>query len=390
MTVERVEFDESEVEPIVGTAPSRYDATVVTFDESEVDPIVARPPGVYDDTVDLTTLESGASIEGGVTPYTFVFDESDVEPIVGRAPTPYTSVVFDETDVEPIIGRRSASPYDNVVGVSPREHPPEPATSSPYRQALATDPSMLEPNPGRRADGYENVVAPWHADFSDEPEVIEGRLPQRAPPTLLQRVPLLHGHISFELSDAWDLPRPTDPPGGLSPAEMQVMSWLRAHQTEIVDVEKRRHIDRRALAAAVAFEALKNVWPASLRAVGPGKVHTKANVVRQAESNGYLPPRTDSDRARLLRTPAGALDYIGAIMQAKADVAKEFGYDIRANVPILTNEYQGRDLTEWRDHLKAKSPGSPLAPANSMGIWAGSHLPYLEAAVGLPDPLAIP
>lgn len=48
--VQTIVFDESEVEPIVGTAPSPYNSVIV-FAEDEVEPIVGRGVSPYDETV---------------------------------------------------------------------------------------------------------------------------------------------------------------------------------------------------------------------------------------------------------------------------------------------------------------------------------------------------
>ena len=135
---------------------------------------------------------------------------------------------------------------------------------------------------------------------------------------------------------------------------------------------------------------MENVWPASLRAVGPAKVHLRSSVVQQVEAAGYQPVRTDAQRAALLATSAGAIDYVGAIMQAQADIAASFGRDIRRNVPVLTNEFSAHDLSQWRDHIAAKRPGAPFEAGNRMALWASDHIAYLEAAVGTPDPAAFP
>jgi hypothetical protein len=382
-------------EPIVGPAPSAYDVTVTAPVSSDAG-TTARPPGQYDTVVNFDESEVEPIVGRPFpTPYTsVVFDESEVEPIVGRPPTPYTSIVFDDTEVEPIIGRVARSPYETTIVFSEAEAEliVVPAVPSPYGQVVAPDAATVEPTIGWRPKGYSNVIPAGVITFPDaEAEVIRGTVPQRVPASFFRQLALpAAGHISFELSDAWDLPRPTDPPAALTPAELQVMSWLQAHQHEIADVERRRHVDRRAIAAAIAWEALKNPLPLSVRAVGPGKVHFRANVVHEVEAAGYLPVRTDAQRMPILRTPAGAIEYIGAIMQAQADIAASIGWDTRRNVPILANEYQGSDLSKWRAHLASKTPGAPLEVGNNMAIWAGQNIPYLEAAVGAPDPLAVP
>jgi hypothetical protein len=165
------------------------------------------------------------------------------------------------------------------------------------------------------------------------------------------------------------------------------LSWLEAHQAKIVDVERRRRVDRRAIAAAIAWEALENTtWPFSRRAVGVGKVHVKSSVVQQVEAAGYMPGHSDEAREALLRNADDAIEYIGAIMEAQADIAEGSGRDIRRRVDILTNEYNGRDLEQWRQHLARKKPGAPLVPENPMALWARDNLWYIELGVGTPDP----
>jgi len=132
------------------------------------------------------------------------------------------------------------------------------------------------------------------------------------------------GSISWELSDAWTLPRPTVQLAGVSPARPQALSWLEAHNATIVGVERRRRVDRRAIAAAIAWEALKNtMWPFSRRAVVVGKVHTNGSVVQQVEEAGYLPRRSDEAHRELLRNADQSIEYISAIMEAHADIAED-------------------------------------------------------------------
>jgi len=413
MSIDQAAPDDASA-PIAESMPSAYDDMVAASGGSGAGAATAQPPGPYDTVVNFDESEVEPII-GRVPPYTsVVFDESEVEPIVGRPPTPYTSVTFDDTEVEPIVGRYPASPYDRDIASGQQDTGKvlAPAAPSNYRQVVAPETATLEPNIGRRPASYRNLIPSRAVTFSAaEGAVIKGRptsapsrnvsfsdaealriagvRPVHVPASFFQRLPLrASGHISFELSDAWDLPRPTNSPPGLTPAKLQVMSWLQAYQHVIVDAESRRHVDRRAIAAAIAWEALKNPWPLSMRGVGPGKVHFRTSVVREVEAAGYLPVRSDMQRWDVLQTPAGAIEYIAAIMQAQSDIAASFGWDTRRNVPILANEYQGRDLTQWRAHLAEKTRGAPLEAANSMALWAAKNLPYLEAAVGTPDPSA--
>jgi hypothetical protein len=220
------------------------------------------------------------------------------------------------------------------------------------------------------------------------------------------------GGVSFELAEAWKLPAPSAIFAGTR-AERQVLSWLEIHAATIIAAESKWKIDRRAIAAAIAWEALKNVLPFGIRGVGPGKVHVttsrlpqelrdrlppalretlrdvegaKPSVAEQVELRGLLPKRTEREREAILRTAPGAIDYIGAIMTAIADIADSFGHDIRCNPAILTNEYNGRDLLAWTAHLAERSDTGPLRPGNPLGIWTEQNLFYLELGVGKPSP----
>lgn len=209
------------------------------------------------------------------------------------------------------------------------------------------------------------------------------------------------GKISFELLDAWTLPPPSNPPTGLSPEETHVLSWLQTHQPDIVAAEGDWHVDRRALAGAIAWEALVNVHSSPIdgagRAIGPGKVHYSTEitwgegnpVAKQVEDRGYLPQVTMAARRQLLRSPAGAIRYIGAIMCAFADIASQYGFTNTRCDPrlILTNPYQGNDLTSWAALLAKKNSGDTLEPGNPMCVWlqGPSRISFLEAGVGKPD-----
>lgn len=206
------------------------------------------------------------------------------------------------------------------------------------------------------------------------------------------------GGISYELQDAPAECVPTTLKV-ISFDEMRVLAWLQEHRDEIIAAEQKFNIDRRAIAGAIAFEALENIrgsWTPS--SVGPGKIHihrgwkwhfiyipelwNNDTVVKQAEEAGYLPKRTLDERKKDLSTPAGAIMAIAGIMAAGADIAAKRGYDIRWNPVILTNFYQGADLEEWKKHLASKKPSEPLKGGNPMDLWVSTHLQYLEDAVG--------
>ena len=104
-----------------------------------------------------------------------------------------------------------------------------------------------------------------------------------------------------------------------------------------------------------------------------------------------LPKVTEKERKEKLRTPPGAIQYIGAIMFALAEEAEKPhaagwpGENIRNRPEILTNAYQGEDLDTWRAHLDTKKPGDTLEPGNDMALWVGARsTDFLERAVGAP------
>lgn len=205
--------------------------------------------------------------------------------------------------------------------------------------------------------------------------------------------------ISYELQDA---PEPTmSDPENLSEDEARVKLWLEKYAAEIVAAEETFRIDRRAIAGAIAWEALENWSPMGIKSVGPGKVHTKTSinpfessdetVAKQTEDVGILPQKSLEDREKALKAPSGAITYIAGIMTAFAEEAARphssgwEGEDIRCRPEILTNAYQGDDLKTWKDRLDKKKPGEALRPGNSMAVWVQNNLQYLEAAVGQPD-----
>lgn len=198
--------------------------------------------------------------------------------------------------------------------------------------------------------------------------------------------------ISYELADAPMMSPTTKRP--VSEDEGRVLLWLRDQQNLIVFAEQRYRVDRRAIAAAIAWEALENAKPAWLapRSVGPGKPQYKEGfffegrpLTKEVEEAGYLPRRTLEERKKLLSTAGGSIEYIAAIMAALADVAAEYGYALRRNPALLTHVYNSSSLRGWREHLAKKPKGEPLRPGTRMALWTEKHLDFLEEAVGRPE-----
>ena len=230
--------------------------------------------------------------------------------------------------------------------------------------------------------------------------------------------------ISFELQDAPAVCVPTSL-NKISYEEMQVLAWLRQYSSLIIAAEAEFHVDRRAIAAAIAWEALKNVHSVSARAVGPGKPHvwTSASAwvvlispgawaasvtdegtwAKSVEDAKLLPKQTYSDRKKLLQTPAGAIQYIAAIMDLIASIYEDNGSpgtcnpSIRENLVILTNEYQGSDREKWTARMKTIKKGEVLTgpksdpDTKSMAVWIANprNVQFVEDAVG-PSSVVIP
>ena len=219
--------------------------------------------------------------------------------------------------------------------------------------------------------------------------------------------------VSFELADAPRVCVETSL-NEISLAQMRVLAWLREHRVEIVAAEQRFQVDRRAIAGAIAWEALMNVRGAFTqtmgRAVGAGKAHTRKDVlpwellfertdttiVEQVEDADWLPQeqqlpkRSRAERQKVLETPGGAITYIAAAMNAASSLATQAGFpSVRQRPEVLTYFWQKKDLIGWQQHLKGKSQGTDFEtgpdPAVDMDRWVNKNLRYLEDAVGTPE-----
>lgn len=218
--------------------------------------------------------------------------------------------------------------------------------------------------------------------------------------------------VSFELADAPYMCIPTSLKK-ISEDEMRVLAWLRVHKAEIVAAESEFFIDRRAIAAAIGWEATVNVINRSWRGVGPAKNHVwnwkwqngglligdTMTWAKRVEDYGLLPPSTYEERVKVIRTPAGAIRYTAAAMSLianiyeKADSPGICDPPIRLNPWILVNEYQGSDAEKWSTRMKTIKPGERLTlgtvrnPDKYMGDWLADcrNLRFIEDAVGLPE-----
>ena len=141
-------------------------------------------------------------------------------------------------------------------------------------------------------------------------------------------------------------------PGGatLNKRELRVLAWLRDHKDAVLEAERRFRVDRRAIAAVIAWEAMLNIMRGGLRGVGPGKMHVYdskwAGIVtflpkgdalpQQVEARGLVPrPASDDARVTLMTTPGGAMTYIAASMRAATDIAATYGFNIHHDLAAL-------------------------------------------------------
>ena len=215
--------------------------------------------------------------------------------------------------------------------------------------------------------------------------------------------------LSFEMQDAPYVCVPTRL-HSISLAEMRVLAALRQHKTKIIEAEARFSVDRRAIAGAIAWEALHNNklltnWAHNYlgagRAVGWGKDHTRLNLTFggvegtwsfQVEKRGLLKKQTLEDRKVLLANPDAAIDYVAAAMDLIAIIYEAAGSpgickpEIRVNPVILANVYNGDTPEKWEEKVKAMTPKHVLSPGNKMAVWlmVTRNMDFIEDAVGSP------
>jgi hypothetical protein len=197
----------------------------------------------------------------------------------------------------------------------------------------------------------------------------------------------------------------TQLPGGatLSKRELRVLAWLRDNKAAILEAERTFRVDRRAIAAVIAWEAMHNIMRAGLRGVGPGKMHAYARqlaavipflpkghaIPQQVEARGLVPvPKSDDERRIRMATLPGALTYIAAGMRAAIGIAAAHGFNISHDLAALTSFYQGYDLPDWEKHIKKKKQqgSTTFVAADPIPVWTMSHIAYLESVLGPPTP----
>lgn len=179
----------------------------------------------------------------------------------------------------------------------------------------------------------------------------------------------------------------------------RVQLWLHKYKTLISSQATTRRIAAEAIAGAIAWEAINNVKTPTVAVYGPGKVHPtelSGEAVSEAvERLGYVPNITFASRVFKLRTVAGSIEYIGAIMYAYSQASLRAGSKANiANKPgILTTLYQGiRDPNNGNADVRLDSTvdtyfnfkvrnGDSYLPNARMGTWVEDHFQRLRDAI---------
>jgi hypothetical protein len=241
--------------------------------------------------------------------------------------------------------------------------------------------------PGLSKEGYERLQrGDWDTPLPHVDEPVTGTWGQRLRP-------FPENGLNWELTSGPE----TDPS---KPPRDRVADWLTAHSAEIQAAETRHGVDRRAIAAAIAWEALENPTPdwRPSRAGGPGKVHAldlHAIAAPQMEDLGYLPAQSNGLARKLaLNDPTTSISYIAAIMQAHAEKADAGNYNLRADPPMLAFLYNSWDLDRTGGNFGPgnvrNAPGIPDFSSSGMARWLDANnqanLQWLESVVGAPNP----
>jgi hypothetical protein len=281
--------------------------------------------------------------------------------------------------------------------------------------AVAASPQTTEPLPVQNAPANPLLAITSIALASDDPRssAVEVRAASKG--------------LSFELAQTFtneSIPIPRSlrlKQTILTQEELAVVVWLKAHQGEIALAEAKFGITRQAIAGVIAWEAIENVAPLSVRSVGPGKVHIcnmstvdcetalrlncgrpgskcppnvkgiDETVGQEVEALGLLPPRSLQERIDLLKTSSGAIKYVAAILRAGADAARDAGWEIAGDPTLLAAFYRGYTVRTWRNLLRTLDHTSPRLvirdgngneKVDAMGAWIRRKSVLLADGVG--------
>ena len=189
--------------------------------------------------------------------------------------------------------------------------------------------------------------------------------------------------------------------------EQRVFLWLAQYSSTINATASDYGIDPRAIAGAIAWEALQNTHSlgnklavVGIDALGPGKIvpYGDASTVEGTNKFGHFLPSFGIDfisRDYYLEDPVHAIRYAAAILNAYAVEASAVGINLRTvdNIGILVSYYEGVKLADGsyvtlqrgqkyfsQRALTLKS--MPLMHNTEMGQWVDNNLDYLGMALG--------
>ena len=254
------------------------------------------------------------------------------------------------------------------------------------------------------ADAASRLVAPGHPSqvslTKGATHVVGGETLQRQPTTPVlgkgtyPGAPTLEGE---ELPDRGVSTELSDSPEAGSSAE-RVFKWLQARAVEIGWLESLFGVDRRAIAGAIAWEALCNprwFFPTGIfgRFVGAGKPHVRElmkappaviysgeTVPDEVEEAGLLPRRSVPEREIALARDS--IPYIAAGMRLAVDIARAYGVDISRDPAMLTWFWVSSNASKFIAHLSSKKDRTFDPTQEEMPRWVMENLSWLEAAVG--------
>lgn len=190
--------------------------------------------------------------------------------------------------------------------------------------------------------------------------------------------------------------------------EQRVFLWIAKYATSIKSTASVYGVDPRAIAGAIAWEALQNVQGylgLLYNGYGPGKIHPSGDAHAVEGTNRYGHYLTiQPGLLNFLQDPDHAITYIAAMMNAYAVNAKSVGIDLRAatnptpqdtgssNAGILASYYNGVSFngqqvtlanaaTYFANRVKTLST-QPLSHNLTMGRWVDHNLTWLGKALG--------
>jgi hypothetical protein len=178
-----------------------------------------------------------------------------------------------------------------------------------------------------------------------------------------------------------------------------VLAWLQNNKEAILKAERDFRVDRRAIAGAIAWEAME-------------KCHARQSAHRRARQDAHhknasasvLPcrrtlrfrsnsrslascpkPKDDADREAIMRMPQGSITYRGRDAR-RCRYRRETRLRDFHELGALTSFYQGHDLPSWEKHMaeKQRKEGDGVHCRRPHGEVDAEHVVYLKPHSGSP------